>query len=63
MASAADLFWVEKDMVIGVLVHLLPMIRWDYVRSCGCYALEYENIRDDAESRGKKFVEVIKLRE
>lgn len=63
MASAAYLLWVEKDMVIGVLMHLLPMIRWGYVRSCRCYALEYENMRDDAESRGKKFMEVIKLRE
>lgn len=62
-ASAANLLWVEKDMVIGVLVHLLPMIRWGYVRSCRGYAFEYENMRHDAESGGKKFVEVTKSRE
>lgn len=63
VASAADLLRVEKYMVIGILVHLLPMIRWGNVRSCGGYALEYENMRHDAESGGKKFVEVTKLRE
>lgn len=62
-ASAADLLWVEEDMVIGVLVHLLTMIRWGYVRSCRGYAFEYENMRHDAESEGKKFVEVTELRE
>lgn len=50
-------------MVIGVLVHLLPMIRWGNVRGCRGYAFEYENMRHDAESGGKKFVEVTKLRE
>lgn len=63
MASAADLLWMEEDMVIGVLMHLLPMIRWGYVRSFRCYALENENIRDDAESGGEKFMEITKLRE
>lgn len=63
MASAADSLWMEEDMVIGVLMHLLPMTRWGYVRSFRCYALENENIRDDAESEGKKFMEVTKLRE
>lgn len=62
-ASAADFLRVEKDMVIGVLVHLLPMIRWGNVGSCRGYAFEYENMRHDAESGGKKFVEVTKLRE
>lgn len=62
-ASAADLLRVEKDMVIGVLVHLLPVIRWGNVRSCRGYTFEYENMRHDAESEGKKFMEVTKLRE
>lgn len=61
-ASAADLLGMEKDMVIGVLVHLLPMIRWGNVRCCRCYAFVYENMRHDAESGGRKFVEVTKLR-
>lgn len=63
MASAADLLWVEEDMVIGVLMHLLPMTGWGYVRSFRGYALENENMRDDAESGCKKFMEVTKLSE
>ena len=62
-ASAADLLWVEEDMVIGVLAHLLTVIRWGYVRSCRGYAFEYENMGLDAESGGKKFLEVTKSRE
>lgn len=50
-------------MVIGIQVHLLAMILRGDVRSCRCYAFEYENMRDDAEGGGKKFVEVTKLRE
>lgn len=41
VASAADLPWAEEYMVIGILMHLLPVLRWGYVRSCRCYALEY----------------------